>query len=713
MKVIDNHPKWVYNLPKSVKMGDYCEVVSMDKEKEKILNEYYCNDGKKIKKIVDKILRKFGGIYQKDYDDFYSIANREFMNILNKYDGKHDFEGLLYSCLSNKIKSEITRKNRIKRTADREAASIDTMLGESDNFKIEDTLKSNFNLENEVSDKIGLLLSEKMEKYLSSLSNNAREILTLKSRGFNVKETKQMLKLSDKQYERYYKEIKSFEKIQILLKDKSKTRVNEINIEIKEDLKMQEITTPQTLEKWKPDKLSIASIVKKMDKYEILFNHPLQRESDQWSPAMKGNLISDILQGNPLPELVFAEQVVNGLSIIWDLDGKQRCTNVYAYINNLFKVTKKVKRPIIAYQSVVKDENGNYILDDNGFPQSKRKEFDIRGKKYSELPEELQDKFNDYCFQIVQYINCSSEDIAYHIARYNEGKPMTASQKGLTRLGEEFALKVKSISNMAFFRDCGDYKASEFRNGTINRVVLESIMTAHFIDSWKKGLNDMCDFIRDNATSDQFDELEDSIDRITTIFSEDVTEMFTSKDSFLWFGLFSRFSTLEVEDHKFIDFMAAFKNDLHSKEINGVSYDELNEKSSTKDKNIVLNKMKCLEDLMLDYFNINKEDITTNEEINIVDFIKENTGIDVTDEDVEVYEDVFNELTLNVDNSSKLMDKVNRPSFIALVAYSFNEDVDLDSWIVDFFNCNNTYISNQAENYLYMKKDVERYFKIS
>ncbi|MCQ4991631.1 hypothetical protein NE599_22050, partial [[Clostridium] symbiosum] len=70
---------------------------------------------------------------------------------------------------------------------------------------------------------------------------------------------------------------------------------------------------------------------------------------------------------------------------------------------------------------------------------NEKQEFDIRGKKYSELPEELQDRFKEYNFEIVQYLNCSSEDIAYHIARYNEGKLMTVSQKGLTRLGEKFA----------------------------------------------------------------------------------------------------------------------------------------------------------------------------------------------------------------------------------------------------------------------------------
>lgn len=64
--------------------------------------------------------------------------------------------------------------------------------------------------------------------------------------------------------------------------------------------------TTQTMENCKTDRISIASIVKKIDRHTIRFDHPLQRESNQWSPSMKGNLVSDILQGNKLHPLINA-----------------------------------------------------------------------------------------------------------------------------------------------------------------------------------------------------------------------------------------------------------------------------------------------------------------------------------------------------------------------------------------------------------------------
>ena len=165
--------------------------------------------------------------------------------------------------------------------------------------------------------------------------------------------------------------------------------------------------------------------------------------------------MSDILQGNPIPALVFAEQVINGISITWNLDGKQRSTNVKEFTEDKFRISKSVRRSLIKYQAIIKDENGEIIPDDNGFPQAEWREFDITNKKFSQLPVELQEKFMDYCFDVTLYMNCSDEDIAYHIERYNDGKQMASSQKGIIKLGEDYARMIKGISAMPFFKENG------------------------------------------------------------------------------------------------------------------------------------------------------------------------------------------------------------------------------------------------------------------
>ena len=669
---------------------------------DKILDGYYKDNAQKLRAIVDKLLRDFGGISQKDYDDFYSLANAVFAGALKQYDAARDFDGFLYSCLSNRIKTEITRRNRIKRRADMTAISIDTPIGGESGATIGDTLQSEFDITKEIDRETGLFRDDKVVRYLDRIPVRTRQILEMKMESISASDIKKILKLSDKDYERSYRQARFFDYTSILFQDTGRvSNLEEVTV-------MQKST--QTLEKSKPDKLCIASINKKIERHTIRFDHPLQRESEQWSPAMKGNLISDILQGNPIPPLVFAEQVANGLAIIWDLDGKQRCTTAYSFSKDAFKITKNIRRWLIAYQTSVKGKDGTEIFDKSGFPVYEKQEFDIRGKKYSELPEELQDRFKEYNFEIVQYLNCSSEDIAYHIARYNEGKPMTVSQKGLTRLGEKFATMVKSISGMPFFRDYGGYKVSEGGNGTVNRVVVEIVMAANFLEHWKKKQEDMCEFIKDNATAEDFDSFEDLVERITRAGTEETFNMFDSKDSFMWFGLFARFVKTGFGDSRFIEFMAEFSRSLHRREINGKSFDDLNGKA-TKDKAVVLNKINHLEKLMNEYLGTGKEAGPVDGEKSILEFLRDTVSPGITQEDFSLYQEILEDLSLNVDHSSKLLEEANRPSLLALVAYSIEMDMDLDIWIVEFFKKNAAYCSNQAENYKNMVKELTAYFR--
>lgn len=261
-------------------------------------------------------------------------------------------------------------------------------------------------------------------------------------------------------------------------------------------------------------------------------------------------------------------------------------------------------------------------MDAGGFPVAVNVEFDIRGKRFADLPEELQDRFLEYSFNYDQYLNCSEEDIGYHIERYNDGKPMTSPQKGITRLGTEYAERVKSISNMPFFKDIGGYKVSEFKNGTVNRVVVESVMAANYLDKWNR-LEDMCQYLKEQGSPSVFEDFEDMVERMEKAVTCSAADMFDSKDSFLWFGLFARFIQREEKvarkklatadlrsagaesgdkDKKFVAFMEAFARSLHSKKVNGISFDDIiAETKATKDKGIVTKKINHLEALLKGY----------------------------------------------------------------------------------------------------------------
>lgn len=688
----------------------------MDKEQKKqVLEEYASNNMARLRKISYPLFIKFGGISEKDHDDFYSKANEELWKATEVFDEHKGipFEAYLLGCLKRKFMTEMTGMNREKRKGDRSSISINAPIGEDDST-IEDILKSDFNIEKELSEDVGFSSSANVQRYLDSLNPTEKQIAELVIQGYNHQEIRKIINVSEKKYSALLKNMGGFNK-QIIIKHKDKCFQSE------EGNKMNDNCT-QTLEKSKHDRWSVASIIKKIDNYTIRFDHPLQRESDQWSSVMKGNLISDILQDNPIPPLVFAEQVNNGLATIWNLDGKQRSTNVYSFKNDGYKIAKKIRRWDISYQAILKDDNGKPLLDENGFRMSEQRSFDIRGKKFSDLPEELKDKFLDYNFEIEHYLSCSSEDIAYHLARYNEGKNMSASQKGIIRIGEEFATMVKSISAMPFFREKGAYTGAEYSNGTVDRVVIESVMASNFLNEWRKDQNDMCSFMKDNASVEMFENFEDVIDRISKVGTEETFELFNSKNSFLYFGLYARFVNTGLDDERFIEFIAEFSA-LHNKEIDGVTFnslcfDEDGKPRSTKDKYIVIPKIELMEKLMLDYLGLIKNEVqsvaseviyenVSEDETSVFDFVKDIVKSDVTEEDIDDYYDMLN--GYKVDKKSPLLTWENEPSLIAMIAYSFKNDVNLDGWIVEYFKKNNEFMADQKENYLYMVTDFEEY----
>ena len=95
----------------------------------------------------------------------------------------------------------------------------------------------------------------------------------------------------------------------------------------------------------------------------------------------------------------------------------------------------------------------------------------------------------------------------------------------------------------------------------------------------------------------------------------------------------------------------------------------------------------------------------------MLEFIKENVKPDARQDDVDFYGDLLEDLKLNVVNDTKLLDKRNIPSLIGVIAYACENDIDVDSWFVDYFGLYKKYELNQKSNYLHMKDNLLKYLK--
>lgn len=180
-----------------------------------ILNSYYENNARKLHSMVDRILSKFGGLSGKDIDDFYSLANEVFVDVLRRYDKEYSFDAFLYSCLSNKIKTEMTRRNRKKRIADRMSVSLDTPIGEEESITIGDKMADSFDLERAVLGEESID-SPKIERYLCRLSKRQRKIVSMLVASYQAFEIQELLHITQKEYADAIFGIRAYEKVKIL-----------------------------------------------------------------------------------------------------------------------------------------------------------------------------------------------------------------------------------------------------------------------------------------------------------------------------------------------------------------------------------------------------------------------------------------------------------------------------------------------------------------
>lgn len=706
-------------------------------KQQQIVDEFCANEMRKLKKICNPKIRSVFGDANMDDDDIYSIAMDVLVDSAKRYDDSQGkFETFLSSNIQNKINTYIRdTKYRAKRSnvqkdengKDIYVPNIPIDAPTDDGIDIVERIDSGFQIEDELPEEIGFSFGENVKEYLNSISEVQRKIAKYIMDGYKPSEIRMQLGLSEKQYAEHLAEMRSYEKKRKLYKDCSYVEEKEMDT--------MDTMINDVAETFKNTSYSIDSISKQLQKKRIRDDHILQRHSGQWKGFAKSELISDILRGKSLTQIIISEEIKNKVRMQWLIDGKQRCTTLDDYLHDGFAISKNVKNYNIKYQVPVLNEDGSEKLNEEGFPITDFKECDIRGKKFSKLPEELQDIFRDRQIPVLYNMNCTKKDIADDIARFNRSRPMTAAQNGWLGLDESFAEFVENIVKMQFFQpefEGSSYTRGNHTSSVIRRVVVESIMVSDFIDSFGD-FDKMCEFLSEEAGDSNFTEFYSLIERLTVVADPFVSKLFNAKDSFLWFGLFSKFTTLGVGDEKFIDFLAEFSisDEMQKKEIDGESYINLcidkntGKSRSTKDKSIVIAKIKLLENLMCEFLhidietkileseeNISNESVSVTEELqSTYDFVRENVSQDVVPDDINTYEDTLHSYTEKIGEDAKQIVNKQIQEFVALVAYAFPKEVDdeIPNWLADYMHRVTTYSQNQKENYLHIKNDFENY----
>ncbi|RKI83810.1 DUF262 domain-containing protein [bacterium 1xD42-87] len=440
--------------------------------------------------------------------------------------------------------------------------------------------------------------------------------------------------------------------------------------------------------------------LKKNRKGDIDNNADVQRNF-VWNNEQINELIVTVLTDDYIPPIILGEESNSRLHIV---DGGQRTAALIKYRYGNHKITSSIENSIIPYKKKTLDKDGKTIYEDTVF--------DIKNKTFEKLPDELKEKFDEYQIETVIHESCDSFIISRYIKRYNNHVAMNTEQKAFTYI-DKFASRIREIVNSKFFVECNNYSEKDKTKGVVERIVVESMMCMNHFDNWKTQPKPAFKYLNDHAAEEEFDMFADNLHRLENIITVDIKNIFNKKDSFVFLTLFDKFTRLELDDEKFVGFLREFQCKLRPVKRNdkGLLFDEIDKDASTKDKQVITDKLHMLENLMLDFLHI---DNTNSAQSNIESFIAQNLDMDVetVQVDMDFYNESLNELldhTVKID--SKLRNEANRPSLLAMMVYSYKEDKDLDKWMTEYARQNNTYFVDQKKNFLHMKNDFEHYLK--
>lgn len=171
---------------------------------------------------------------------------------------------------------------------------------------------------------------------------------------------------------------------------------------------------------------SVNIFVKRYEKGEINFDNPIQR-GIVWNKVMSSLYIHSLLYDILVYQKPFlASKKENGVDI---LDGKQRGTTLIKYVNNEFALTGLQKEPLIMVEG---------------------KPYNINGKFFKQLPDELQWKILDFSIDIAKLENAPVEIEALFFNRSNGGKAMAKTD--LARSKNRSIEVVKEIAQHEIFK---------------------------------------------------------------------------------------------------------------------------------------------------------------------------------------------------------------------------------------------------------------------
>lgn len=190
-------------------------------------------------------------------------------------------------------------------------------------------------------------------------------------------------------------------------------------------------------------------------KGNISFSHKLQRPIGQWNPRMKSLLIHSLLSGIPVNPIYIVDE--NGT--LYTLDGSQRTSTCISYINNEFSLSKDTPNITIQIK-----EDGETVS----------KEYEIAGKKFKKLDEEVQSTLLACSLEFCTLSDYTDDEVKEMFRRQNAGKPLSGKLLRIVHESDAVSDAVYSLATHPFMSKL--ITPTQRKNGTDRDLIIQALM---------------------------------------------------------------------------------------------------------------------------------------------------------------------------------------------------------------------------------------------
>lgn len=234
------------------------------------------------------------------------------------------------------------------------------------------------------------------------------------------------------------------------------------------------------------------------------FDYVLQRDGKQWTTNQKNALIDTILNGYAIPAIWILEDkdnVIEAVEVKTVVDGKQRLTTIFSFMNDEWKLAKSFE-PVF----------------------HKNKYYDIAGKKFSELAPEMQELIEEYEISVMSLTGYDEEQIEEQFMRLNSGTPFKSTQKIRVVLGAQIAPKIDELILAYPFWDRCTPSVAKSKTDAKLGIALECLMLLTDFECKNYGSSEIqrfAEYFRENYDEAAVDELAMLLEKLDEYYPTD------------------------------------------------------------------------------------------------------------------------------------------------------------------------------------------------